>query len=592
MAVRLGVRGRLFFAALAVMLGLGGPSGLYLEGQMRSWLEARVERELSHHAKVTAEAVETGRWQLDTLAGRLGSSTESRITIIADDGRVLGDSEVEAARLPSLDDHSQRPEVLEAKAKGLGTSRRESATLDQRMVYVAVPATIAGHPGVVRAAVPLAEVDAVIFKLRLMLGAAAAIGLLLALIMAFWASALVSRPVKQLVDRSRPLVHVEPPSQARPLTTDDADLLPGSVAMMAHELEGTLAALARERDRFETVLESMSEAVLALDDERRIVVANPAAESLLKIATTEPRPPLESCVDAPELVELAGRATKSAATTEMAYGERRLLARATPLASARGTVIVMHDVTEMRRLETIRKDFVANVSHELRTPVSIIRANAETLLAGGLEDPKRSRSFVDAIHRHAERLSNLIADLLDLSRIEAGRYKLDFRNLDCATVARRGVEAVEAKAGGRKIDIRLPSEAGLEVRADPKAADQILMNLLDNALKYSSGDTPVRVDVVALEAEVRFEVVDSGQGIAPEQRARIFERFYRVDPGRSRDRGGTGLGLAIVKHLAESMGGHVGVEAAEPTGSKFWFTLPRVREIEVEDEAEAEAEVA
>ena len=583
--MRLGVRGRLFFASLAVLVAVGLPIGLVLEHQLSRWLDERVTLELTHSARVAAEAVRVGGFDLDELADRLGASTESRITIVAPDGRVLGDSEVPSTELATLENHGQRPEVKDALQHGFGTNRRHSATLDERMLYVAIPTPLDGDRAVIRAAVPTAEVNDVISGLRWMMLAAGVVGLVIALLMTFWASALVSRPVRQLVDRSASLVHSERP-QETPSMVQDPDFVPGSVATMARELERTLDTLARERDRFETVLEGMSEALLALDAERRIVMTNDAAQALLSLRDAHGQK-LSDVVDAPELKQLAGTGLDSRQSVEFTLGERQILARATTLSSSGGAVIVMHDVTDMRRLETVRKDFVANVSHELRTPVSIIRANAETLLHGGLEDPKRSRQFVGAIHRHAERLADLIADLLDLSRIEAGRYKLNFKNLDCLQAALRGIDAVEDKAEARGVRIVTDCVEGLQVRADPKALDQVLMNLLDNATKYAADSGVVRIEVEEQGDNIWFGVKDNGRGIAPEQRARIFERFYRVDPGRSRDMGGTGLGLAIVKHLVESMGGRVGVSAAEPSGSVFWFVLPRVRQPAYADERAA-----
>ncbi len=558
---------------MAIVGVLGLPIGLYLEFEMRSWLQERITSELRHGAQVGAEAVQSHPGQLSELAHRLGKATESRVTIIDHKGRVVGDSALTQAQLQEAGDHSQRPEVLAAQATGLGSARRDSPTLGVQMLYVAVPARVSGGPGTIRTAVTMTKVDTVVVRLRVLLLGAALLGLLIALLMTWWASSLVSRPVRALVDRARPLLQGEATADLEAAQLD-TERHPDSVSDMAEELAKTVAALARERDRFGTVLEGMSDAVIAVDKKQRISLANPAAKALLKLPSHSMHQPLAT-VMAPELEGLAKQGEQGAAAAEFSYGDRQLQAQATPLASAKGSVIVMHDVSEMRRLETIRKDFVANVSHELRTPVSIIRANAETLLDGGLEDPDRCRGFVDAIHRHSVRLANLIADLLDLSRIESGRYKLNFRNLNCLDVATRGVEVVEGKSEGRTIEISMSDAEPLIVRADSKALDQVLMNLLDNAIKYSDNDRPVHLTVSADGDGVRFEVTDSGPGIEAEQRERIFERFYRVDPGRSREMGGTGLGLAIVKHLTESMDGSVGVQANEPSGSTFWFTLPR-----------------
>ena len=243
-------------------------------------------------------------------------------------------------------------------------------------------------------------------------------------------------------------------------------------------------------------------------------------------------------------------------------------------------VIVMHDVTELRRLETVRKDFIANVSHELRTPVAVIQANAETLVAGALRDPERARSFLDAISRHAERLGRLVSDLLDISRIEAGKYPLVIEPVDLRVLVDGTIAALGLQAGEKGIALvsRLPGE--LWVAGDDKALEQVLFNLVSNAIKYTPSGGHVEVDAVVIEREgdeamrLRVEVRDDGPGIDPRHHRRVFERFYRVDPGRARDMGGTGLGLAIVKHLVEAMGGQVGVDARRPHGSIFWFTVP------------------
>ncbi|MCZ7585968.1 MAG: ATP-binding protein [Deltaproteobacteria bacterium] len=237
-------------------------------------------------------------------------------------------------------------------------------------------------------------------------------------------------------------------------------------------------------------------------------------------------------------------------------------------------MLILSDVTELRRLETVRRDFVANVSHELRTPVSVIRANAETLMDGAFDDAERARVFLEALHRNAERLSSIITDLLDLSRIESGRMVLDVKIESIAGVVRRAVEMVEKNARAKSQSINVSVAADLEARCDAKALEQVLMNLLDNAVKYTPSGTRIEIGALAAANRVRIEVRDNGPGIDPKHRSRIFERFYRVDPGRSRDMGGTGLGLAIVKHLVEAMGGEVRAEMNEPSGSIFLVLLP------------------
>jgi two-component system phosphate regulon sensor histidine kinase PhoR len=242
-------------------------------------------------------------------------------------------------------------------------------------------------------------------------------------------------------------------------------------------------------------------------------------------------------------------------------------------------VLLLEDVTAMRRLETVRRDFVANVSHELRTPVAVIRANAETLLAGAKDDPVMAGKLVDGLHRNAERLARILADLLDLSRLDAGQYRLELGNVPIRQVTEQSLSAVEPQAAHRNVAVKVDIPDGLAVRADSKALDHILVNLIDNGVKYGRPDGNVWVEARPDDSGVRIEVRDDGPGIADKHRTRVFERFYRADPSRSREAGGTGLGLSIVKHLVESMGGEVGVEPNLPHGSIFWLRLPRASNI-------------
>jgi two-component system phosphate regulon sensor histidine kinase PhoR len=348
--------------------------------------------------------------------------------------------------------------------------------------------------------------------------------------------------------------------------------------LSAH-LSSTVAALAEERDRFAAVLEAMREAVVAVDHEQRIVVVNEAARSIFHIEGDAIRRPLIEVVRTPSVSEATARAlageSSGAEVTLGADAPVHLSLKATPTPAQKGAVLVFHDVTELVRLERVRRDFVANVSHELRTPVSVIVANSETLLDGALDDPKRARGFVEAIARHATRLSRLIADLLDLARVEAGRLQLELENVNLTEAVTRTVDGLRQRARDKGLTIQVEVEPTLSARADGKAFDQVIINLLDNALKYTPAPGRVLVRAARDQDTVTIDVEDDGPGISVEHRTRIFERFYRVDTGRSRELGGTGLGLAIVKHLTEAMDGEVSVHAVDPHGSRFRVRLPR-----------------
>jgi len=273
----------------------------------------------------------------------------------------------------------------------------------------------------------------------------------------------------------------------------------------------------------------------------------------------------------------AGLSHRAPASSEIELGTGcRVLVLAAPLRTTGGCVVVFHDVTEMRRLEAVRRNFVANVSHELRTPTSVIRANAETLLDGAVETEEQARVFLTAVHRNAERLAQIIDDLLDLAGIEAGEYEHKPIPTELGPAVRRVVESLgeRIKAKNQVAHVDVPND--LLVRADIRALDQVLLNLIDNAVKYTQEGGQVTVRSAKLEHGVRIEVEDNGPGIEPKHRQRIFERFYRVEPGRSREMGGTGLGLSIVKHLVAAMGGESGFAPVSPRGSVFWFTLTGV----------------
>ncbi len=343
---------------------------------------------------------------------------------------------------------------------------------------------------------------------------------------------------------------------------------------MADDAQQTLAALRGERDLLGSVLDSMTQGVIALDDDRRITLINPAARRIFALPGVPIGEPFADQVTVPEALALvAGDQLDGVAEFTAAPGIRAV-ARITAQRSGVGRLLVVDDVTAIRRLETIRRDFIANVSHELRTPVSVIRANAETLQGGGKDDPQFADRLIDGLHRNAERLARIIADLLDLSRLDAGHYRLERQPVDVAAAVGQAVTAVEHAATTRGSTVTVAVPPGCAVLADPKALDQVLVNLLDNAVKYAPAGGKVEVRARRQGRGVRIEVADDGPGLAPVHRARVFERFYRVDPGRSRDQGGTGLGLSIVKHLVESMGGAVGVDANQPTGSIFWCELP------------------
>jgi len=345
------------------------------------------------------------------------------------------------------------------------------------------------------------------------------------------------------------------------------------INFLAEDADRSHRALARERMLLAAVADGLTQGVIAVDSEHRIELLNDAARKMLGVTSSPVGEPLIDFVRVPELFDLIDSDVAATAEVQLPNTPRALIRTARKWGGD-GRVLLLEDVTTVRRLETVRRDFVANVSHELRTPVAVIRANAETLMAGAKDDPAIAGRLIDGLHRNAERLARILADLLDLSRLDAGQYRLELASVPVKPMIEQSLSAVEPQAAQRNVTVQVAIPGDISVRADPKALDHILVNLIDNGVKYGRPDGNVWIEARRDGDAVRVEVRDDGPGIADKHRGRVFERFYRADPSRSREAGGTGLGLSIVKHLVESMDGEVGVEPNLPQGSIFWLRLP------------------
>jgi two-component system, OmpR family, phosphate regulon sensor histidine kinase PhoR len=401
------------------------------------------------------------------------------------------------------------------------------------------------------------------------------IALALVLATALVTLAIARRPLRRVSTATRDLVR--DPSRRVPALTASADWreLAQWINALAEDAERSRNALHHERTLLASVADGLTQGVIAIDGERKIEMLNEAARRMLGVQSSLVGEPLLEFVRVPELRDLIDHQGDATAEVQLPDGGPRALIRAARTWGRPGRVLLLEDVTNVRKLETLRRDFVANVSHELRTPVAVIRANAETLLAGAKDDPVMSGRLIDGLHRNAERLARILADLLDLSRLDAGQYRLEVSRVALRSVTEQSLSAVEPQAQKRGVEVHVDIPDPLAVRADPKALDQILVNLIDNGVKYTRAEGNVWIEARAVGDDVRIEVRDDGPGIADKHRERVFERFYRADPSRSREAGGTGLGLSIVKHLVESMGGEVGVEPNAPQGSIFWLQLAR-----------------
>jgi two-component system, OmpR family, phosphate regulon sensor histidine kinase PhoR len=391
---------------------------------------------------------------------------------------------------------------------------------------------------------------------------------------AFVTMLVMHRRVRRLVAETHDVVRQTSRRVATSSRDGDLRTLAEWINVLAEDAQKTREALTHERTLLASVADGLTQGVIAIDADHRIEMLNDAARTMLGVQSSLVGEALLEFVRVPELRELVNKPGDATAEIELPCCPRAMVRVARTWGRA-GRVLLVEDVTAMRRLETVRRDFVANVSHELRTPVAVIRANAETLMAGATNDPVMAPKLIDGLHRNAERLARILADLLDLSRLDAGQYRLDVVSVPVKSVTEQSLTAVEPQARGRGVTVEVSIPDAIAVHADPKALDQILVNLIDNGVKYTRLQGHVWVEAREVNNAVRIEVRDDGPGIADKHRERVFERFYRADQSRSREAGGTGLGLSIVKHLVESMGGEVGVEPNQPSGSIFWLELPR-----------------
>lgn len=506
----------------------------------------------------------------DSLADASATALGFRVTLIDSMGRVVGDSEFGDAALARLENHLTRPEIVAARTRGTGTDVRVSPSVGEEALYFAVQAPL----GFARVAISTAAAEQTIARARGAVLAAGGIGALAAMLLALVFARAVSRPVVELSEVAQEIAAGDlsrRPSLAAPGEIGD---LAVALHRMTEQLSSRLAALEAEDLLLGAVVDALNEAVVAVDARRQVVRVNVAARRLLGIRDSVPF----SADNLPRDAELrdalsAALAGESVDALEIAVEGRTVALTARPL-SRGGAVLAALDLTDVRRLETIRRDFVANVSHELKTPLTVIGGFAETLAEPDVPAMQRE-TFARTILANVRRMQRIVDDLLDLSRIESGGWVPAPVRVDVASAAADALSSLRATAAGKHVALSVavgPGAASLD--ADPTAVRQILTNLVENAVRYTPRDGRVTVFSERDGSGVWIGVRDTGIGIAPEHVPRIFERFYRVDPARSREEGGTGLGLSIVRHLAEAHGGRVRAESAVGRGTMIAALFP------------------
>ena len=533
--------------------------------------------------------------RLQEAARDLGNRTTARITLIASDGTVLADSAVRDVDLPTVDNHRVKPEVAQAFATGHGQDIRASATTGERTVYRATLLTQPpdAQPIVVRVALPMVQLDRDIAQLQRTLIGALAGALLVIALLSLWLTHSIAAPLSEIAQTARQLASDRRIAPIKTTAHEEASLLADALNNLADQLYARIDELSEDRAQLLAMLTSMVEGVMVLDYRSHVLQINPALERMFGVSRAEARGrPCAELFRHQELNDLVISSLRSRTNHEgeivLPLSNRCLHIEVSVAGGERENeaciVLVFHDMTELRRLENIRKDFVANVSHELRTPLTSIKGYVEALLDGAKDDPVASTKFLDIILKQSDRLNLIIEDLLELSKIESGRVLLKEEPVDLRPIIDRALATIKpiADKNGHRlvplIDDNLPPVPGDEGRLM-----QVLTNLLDNAVKYTPAGGTITVNSRLItgtgstgssEGGIELTVSDTGIGIPEQDRPRVFERFYRVDKARSRELGGTGLGLAIVKHIVEGHGGQVWVEANQPHGSKFVVRLP------------------
>jgi len=559
--------------------------------------EARLIADAARPYLAGSDAVAPEETALDELAKRWGTLVEGRVTIVRADGVVLGESQQSRT---SMDNHLNRPEVRDALSNGAGTSIRFSDSVGSDMMYGAVPIlTGDGAIGVARVAMPLDRIDASIARLRRPLLAITLAAAAIVLLTALWIARRIARPIEQLTAAADRMAGGDLSGRAVATTRDEVGRLTTSFNRMAGELDDTVTRLTRERSRIEAILENMADGVIIADPRGEVRLINPAATRLLKTSQQAARgASFAQVVRHHQIIDLwqACRATGQLQADAVEIDRQavfwQVIITAFQETGVLGYLIIIQDLSRIRRLETVRRDFISNISHELRTPLASLKALTETLRDGALDDPPAAERFLGSMETEIDALTQMVQELLELSRIESGQAALRLAPAAVAQIITPSVERLRPQAERNGLNLQVViAEDTPPVLVDVERMQQVVSNLVHNAIKFTppGGSITVRaqqgrdgqIPASARKARplvsggwpvVIVEVADTGMGIPERDLPRVFERFYKAD--RARGSGGAGLGLSIAHHLVEGHGGHIWVESEEGEGSTFFFSLP------------------
>ena len=570
-------------AAVFVLLLLICITGIsvYLSHFFRDSYLAQLESQLGNQAWLVSDSVgsyfEANKSKdINVIAIELSEGIEGRVTIIDKDGVVLGDSEEDPA---TMENHAHRPEVIVALSGKTGSSIRYSDTLGFDMMYVASPIMVSsGIEGVARVSLPLTEINSYLGHINVTIIWVSLLAAVIGMILSLQLSKLTIEPVKKLTQMSRKIADGELDHEVQMASRDEVGELATAFNLMTSKIREMVNVITSERDRMGVILSNMGDGILVVDSDSRITTINRAAEKMLHISKDSViGHSVAEKVREYELDEILQRCIETkkqqSGSLEVSATKQFLLVIATPLEDEGGCLLLLQNLTELRRLEKVRRDFVSNISHELRTPIASVKALAESLQEGALDDPSVAKDFLARIDAETDKLTQMVQELGELASIESGEAPLRKEPVSIAEVIEQAVQRLKAQAdrAGLGMDVGMPGDLP-RVTADRDRIEQVLVNLIHNAIKFTPTGGNIRISAKSENSTVVISVADNGVGIPADDLTRIFERFYKADKARSG--GGTGLGLSISKHIVEAHGGRIWAESVEGQGSTFHFTLP------------------
>ena len=583
----MGIRSRIFFIVFVLLTISIAITYVVAERDLNNTFKEQTLNELEKKANLLAISVGSlTRFDdinaADLFANELGSATNSRVTFIKNDGQVIGDSELDFDEISIIDNHRNRSEVIDALKNGAGWSSRYSSTLNQDLLYFAIQDNEDVYPNIIRISVPITYIDNITDTLGL--------SVLLLFVVVFIVSAIASGvSANYLYSNIQELANVASNISKGKTISDDIDALPTqrddefgtvarSISQLSEDLKNQIKIIAKQRDQFGLVLDDLGEGIIVTNKKGKVVFTNEQASVILNTENLFDRNIKE--FDIPALNYLFKRVkNKKRADIEFEIEINRrttkwVLGSMNQSKTTGQFILVLHDITQLRQLNSMRRDFISNLSHELRTPVSVIRANSETLLDGALEDKKEAKIFSKAILHNAERLTSMVSDLIDLSRIDYGDLKLNIVEVNLDNFIKSFIDSMKSVMKKKDIYIEYQPRHKKNIMADVQALERVMNNLIDNAFKYSPKGSVIEISTITNNNHIKINVADEGTGISEIDQEYIFDRFYRTASARASENKGSGLGLAIVKNLINSLNGEVGVLNRPEGGSIFWFTLP------------------